>query len=52
MDEKFKTENTEEEVNGPEKRGWRFFGTFACLALLNLICAIDGTILSVALPVR
>jgi hypothetical protein len=34
------------------KRGWRFYGTFACLALLNLICAIDATILSVALPVR
>ncbi|TVY20686.1 Efflux pump FUS6 [Lachnellula arida] len=32
------------------KRGWRFYGTFACLALLNLICAIDATILSVALP--
>jgi|ERR1700710_1250447 len=34
------------------QRGWRFYGTFACLALLNLICAIDATILSVALPVR
>jgi MFS family permease len=33
------------------KRGWRFYGTFGCLALLNLICAIDATILSVALPV-
>ncbi|TVY36443.1 Efflux pump [Lachnellula subtilissima] len=32
------------------KRGWRFYGTFACLALLNLICAIDATILAVALP--
>lgn len=32
------------------KRGWRFYGTFACLALLNLICAIDALILSVALP--
>ncbi|KAG9245097.1 MFS multidrug transporter-like protein [Calycina marina] len=32
------------------KRGWRFYGTFACLALLNFICAIDATILSVALP--
>lgn len=31
-------------------RGWRFYGTFACLALLNLICAIDATILAVALP--
>ena len=36
----------------PVKRGWKFYGTFATLALLNLICAIDATILSVALPVR
>lgn len=35
-----------------EKRGWRFYGTFACLALLNFVCALDATILSVALPVR
>lgn len=34
-----------------EKRGWRFYGAFGCLACLNLICAIDATILSVALPV-
>jgi hypothetical protein len=34
------------------KGGWRFNGTFGTLALLNLICAIDATILSVALPVR
>jgi hypothetical protein len=34
------------------KRNWRFYGTFGTLALLNLICAIDATILSVALPVR
>jgi hypothetical protein len=34
------------------KRGWRFHGTFGTLALLNFICAIDATILSVALPVR
>lgn len=33
------------------KRGWRFFGTFACLAILNFICSIDATILSVALSV-
>jgi len=36
----------------PVKRGWRFYGTFATLALVNLICAIDATILSVALQVR
>ena len=36
----------------PVKRGWRFYGTFATLAIANLICAIDATILSVALPVR
>lgn len=41
-----------ENVDGKQKRGWRFYGTFACLAILNLICAIDATILSVALPVR
>jgi hypothetical protein len=35
----------------PLKRGWRFYGTFATLALLNLVAAIDATILSVALPV-
>ncbi|KAJ8066849.1 hypothetical protein OCU04_004231 [Sclerotinia nivalis] len=33
-----------------KKRGWRFFGSFACLAILNLVCAVDATILSVALP--
>ncbi|KAI9649271.1 hypothetical protein NHQ30_001841 [Ciborinia camelliae] len=33
-----------------KKRGWRFFGSFACLAILNFVCAIDATILSVALP--
>ncbi|RFU31177.1 hypothetical protein B7463_g5167, partial [Scytalidium lignicola] len=32
------------------KRNWRFYGTFGCLALLNFVCAIDATILSVALP--
>lgn len=36
----------------PVKRGWRFYGTFATLAVLNFICAIDATILAVALPVR
>jgi len=42
-----------EEVTDSEKPGrdWRFYGTFACLALLNLVCAIDATILAVALPV-
>lgn len=34
------------------KRSWRFYGTFGCLALLNFVCAIDATILSVSLPVR
>ncbi|KAK6607518.1 major facilitator superfamily transporter [Botrytis cinerea] len=33
-----------------KNRGWRFYGSFACLAILNLVCAIDATILSVALP--
>ncbi|KAH8811638.1 major facilitator superfamily-domain-containing protein [Xylogone sp. PMI_703] len=34
----------------PPKRNWRFYGTFGCLALLNFVCAIDATILSVSLP--
>jgi hypothetical protein len=58
QNESFATMNTdqssemEKEVQlVPVKRGWRFWGTFATLALLNLICAIDATILSVALPV-
>ena len=42
----------EDEHSVPVKRGWRFYGTFATLALLNFICAIDATILAVALPVR
>ena len=41
-----------EERDVVTKRGWRFYGTFGSLALLNFICAIDATILSVALPVR
>jgi hypothetical protein len=36
----------------PVKRGWRFYGTFATLAILNFVCAVDATILAVALPVR
>ncbi|KAH8601292.1 major facilitator superfamily domain-containing protein [Bisporella sp. PMI_857] len=40
----------EKEKELAQKRGWRFYGTFACLALVNFICAIDATILSVALP--
>jgi hypothetical protein len=45
--------NRQEEIEEQEepRRGWRFYGTFGCLACLNLICAIDATILSVALPV-
>jgi hypothetical protein len=30
---------------------WRFYASFGCLCLVNLVCAIDATILSVALPV-
>lgn len=40
----------EKELEVKVNRGWRFYGTFACLAILNLICAIDATILAVALP--
>jgi hypothetical protein len=48
IDENLEVEKTEKVK---VKRGWRFYGTFACLAILNLICAIDATILAVALPV-
>jgi hypothetical protein len=34
------------------KGDWHFLAVFACLSLINLMCAIDATILSVALPVR
>ena len=34
------------------KRGWRFYGTFGSLCLVNLICALDATILANALQVR
>ncbi|PQE32818.1 mfs multidrug transporter protein [Rutstroemia sp. NJR-2017a WRK4] len=37
-------------MDAEQKKGWRFFGTFACLAILNFVCAVDATILSVALP--
>lgn len=40
-----------EEQSIPAKRPWRFYGAFATLALLNLICAINVTVLLVALPV-
>jgi hypothetical protein len=30
---------------------WRFLAAFGCLCVINLVCAIDATILSVALPV-
>lgn len=39
------------EPENPLKYGWRFIGVFACLCILNLVCAIDATILAVALPV-
>jgi hypothetical protein len=46
------TKTREDPISTKPGRGWRFYGTFACLALLNLVCAIDATILAVALPVR
>lgn len=33
------------------KFGWRFIGVFFALCVVNLVCAIDATILAVALPV-
>jgi hypothetical protein len=35
----------------PIKLGWRFIGVFFALCVVNLVCAIDATILAVALPV-
>jgi hypothetical protein len=46
------TKTRDDPISKKPGRGWRFYGTFACLALLNLVCAIDATILAVALPVR
>jgi MFS family permease len=40
-----------EELENPTKYGWRFIGVFGSLCILNLVCAIDATILAVALPV-
>jgi hypothetical protein len=39
------------DVSPSPKLGWRFLGAFACLCVINFICAIDATILAVALPV-
>lgn len=41
------------EVQGlsASKPGWRFFAAFGCLCIINLACALEATILSVALPV-
>lgn len=36
-------------TDGP---GWRFHAAFACLCLVNLVCALDATSLAVAIPVR
>ncbi|MCJ1281814.1 hypothetical protein MMC26_001137 [Xylographa opegraphella] len=33
------------------KRGWRFYGAFASLCVVNLVLALDGTSVSVALPI-
>ncbi|MCJ1402533.1 hypothetical protein MMC11_005753 [Xylographa trunciseda] len=35
----------------PVKRGWRFYGVFASLCVVNLVLALDGTSVSVALPI-
>lgn len=34
-----------------EKRSWRFYAAFGCLCIISLVCALDATSLSVALPV-
>lgn len=42
----------EKTTNSHASKGdWHFLATFGCLSLINLMCAIDATILSVALPV-
>ncbi|MCJ1395856.1 hypothetical protein MMC18_008742 [Xylographa bjoerkii] len=33
------------------RRGWRFYGVFASLWVVNLVLALDGTTVSVALPI-
>ncbi|KAI9816628.1 MAG: hypothetical protein M1832_005013 [Thelocarpon impressellum] len=33
------------------KPGWRFYAAFACLCVVNLVCAVDATALSVSLPI-
>ncbi|KAK8212143.1 major facilitator superfamily domain-containing protein [Phyllosticta capitalensis] len=33
------------------KPGWRFLFAFICLCIVNLVCALDATSISVALPV-
>jgi hypothetical protein len=40
------------DTQSPISKGdWHFLAAFGCLSLINLMCAIDATILSVALPV-
>ena len=33
------------------KHGWRFHAAFVCICIVNLVCAVDATALSVSLPV-
>lgn len=54
-DEMAATQPSSEDSSSPEtpsKRGWRFYAAFGCLCIISLICALDATSLSVALPVR
>lgn len=44
--------NTLDTQSHVSKGDWHFVAVFGCLSLINLMCAIDATILSVALPVR
>jgi hypothetical protein len=34
------------------KPGWRLWGAFISIGIVNLACALDATTVSVALPVR
>ena len=40
-----------EEVEEKFKPGWRLLAAFTSIAIVNLACALDATIISVALPV-
>ncbi|KAI9871250.1 MAG: hypothetical protein M1830_003143, partial [Pleopsidium flavum] len=52
--ERATTQSTAEACSPPSTKanrpGWRFYAAFGCLCTINLVCALDATSLSVALP--